>query len=469
MAELYQRERMRLSNRRYAWIDSLFALPEAVLYATSSTTSIARTVARQARLRRAVGAHPRVHRPGAPRRLDQGDRQRRPAAYIDARPRARRDAAQVPLVGEAAVPADQLGVGLHRAGDELPARRRARRVPVVAQLLRRHRGQRRQAGVLHRGAPVRRARRRGHCRCRRGPPDGPFAARAHLLGRQPHRRSRSARAPAAIACCSSATTSTATCCARASRRTGARRWSCRSWSTRSRPTTGCARRWRGSISWTAELIHLDSEINERQAAMRTLQKLDDRARRWPADLPAAKRAVKEAIEKLRARRCARRRRSTARVEARDRRRVQPALGPAVPRGLRGQQVRRAGRGLRLRLHEPRLELPLLLADAVLPRPARPHAPRTLARGRERLAPSRRVRQRKRRDERLASSRPQRRAPRRSRRPRRRRPGRSLDDAAQQARRSPAARGARSTNQTAAAMTARGDAAMRASGAEAARA
>jgi HAD superfamily 5'-nucleotidase-like hydrolase len=33
MAELYQRERMRLSNRRYAWIDSLFALPEAVLYA----------------------------------------------------------------------------------------------------------------------------------------------------------------------------------------------------------------------------------------------------------------------------------------------------------------------------------------------------------------------------------------------------------------------------------------------------
>jgi HAD superfamily 5'-nucleotidase-like hydrolase len=30
--ELYQRDRMRLSNPRYAWIDSLFALPEAVLY-----------------------------------------------------------------------------------------------------------------------------------------------------------------------------------------------------------------------------------------------------------------------------------------------------------------------------------------------------------------------------------------------------------------------------------------------------
>jgi 5'-nucleotidase len=33
VGELYQRERTRLSSRRYAWIDSLFALPEAVLYA----------------------------------------------------------------------------------------------------------------------------------------------------------------------------------------------------------------------------------------------------------------------------------------------------------------------------------------------------------------------------------------------------------------------------------------------------
>ncbi|HVR63806.1 MAG TPA: HAD-IG family 5'-nucleotidase [Polyangia bacterium] len=33
VSDLYQSERTRLSNRRYAWIDSLFALPEAVLYA----------------------------------------------------------------------------------------------------------------------------------------------------------------------------------------------------------------------------------------------------------------------------------------------------------------------------------------------------------------------------------------------------------------------------------------------------
>ena len=41
-----------------------------------------------------------------------------------ARRRAGRDAAQAALVGQAAVPADQLGVGLHRRGDELPAGRR---------------------------------------------------------------------------------------------------------------------------------------------------------------------------------------------------------------------------------------------------------------------------------------------------------------------------------------------------------
>jgi HAD superfamily 5'-nucleotidase-like hydrolase len=33
VGELYQRERTRLGHKRYAWIDSLFALPEAVLYA----------------------------------------------------------------------------------------------------------------------------------------------------------------------------------------------------------------------------------------------------------------------------------------------------------------------------------------------------------------------------------------------------------------------------------------------------
>ncbi len=114
VGELYQRERMRLSNRRYAWIDSLFALPEAVLYACLVDYFDRSDARRQARLHDAVGAHPRVHRPRPPRRIDQGDRQRRADRLHRARRGAGRDAAQVPLVGQAAVPADELGVGLHR-------------------------------------------------------------------------------------------------------------------------------------------------------------------------------------------------------------------------------------------------------------------------------------------------------------------------------------------------------------------
>ena len=48
-----------------------------------------------------------------------------------------------------------------------------------------------------------------------------------------------------------------------------------------------------------QLIHLDSEINERQNAMRTLQKLGAEAP-LAGHLPAAKRQIKDAIEKLRA-------------------------------------------------------------------------------------------------------------------------------------------------------------------------
>ena len=73
---------MRLSNQRYAWIDTLFALPEAVLYAAWSTTSIA-TRRPRSPTTDAVRAHPRVHRRGAPRRLAQGDRQRQLLDYVE--------------------------------------------------------------------------------------------------------------------------------------------------------------------------------------------------------------------------------------------------------------------------------------------------------------------------------------------------------------------------------------------------
>ena len=132
------------------------------------------------------------------------------------------------------------------------------------------------------------------------PPDGPFQ-RGRIYSGGNIKRIPGARArPAAIACCSSATTSTATCCARASRRTGARRWCCKSWSTRSRCTTVCAPELSRLDRLDAELIHLDSEINERQsgdahAAEAGATESAGRRRRR-----RRKRAVKDAIEKLRA-------------------------------------------------------------------------------------------------------------------------------------------------------------------------
>jgi 5'-nucleotidase len=48
----------------------------------------------------------------------------------------------------------------------------------------------------------------------------------------------------------------------------------------------------------AELIHLDGELNERQVALRTLQKIEDDPS-TDASVAAAKRTIKEAIEKLR--------------------------------------------------------------------------------------------------------------------------------------------------------------------------
>ena len=55
--------------------------------------------------------------------------------------------------------------------------------------------------------------------------------------------------------------------------------------------------------------------------------------------------------------------------------LQPVLGPAVQGRKREQPLRRAGGAVRVHLHEPGLELPALLADAVLPLAARPDAAR----------------------------------------------------------------------------------------------
>ena len=184
VAELYQRERTRLSTRRYAWIDSLFALPEAVLYAVL-VDYFDRTRRRAKPDYTTLWEHIRecidlAHRDGSIKAIVSA----RAPRLRRARRRAGRDAAQVPLVGEAAVPAHQLGVGLHRAGDELPARRRRGGLPVVAQLLRRDR---RSAPASRSSSP--RSARSSSSTHEGEPADAepvgrPVPARPHLLGRQ---------------------------------------------------------------------------------------------------------------------------------------------------------------------------------------------------------------------------------------------------------------------------------------------
>ena len=345
----------------------------------SSTTSTPRRPGKP-RLRARCGEDIRecidlAHRDGSIKAIVSADLGRlhraRPEALAD-------DAAQVPLVGEAAVPAHQLGLGLHRRGDELPARRRAAGVPVVAQLLRRHRRQRR---ASRSSSPSERAVRRA--RRATGEPTaqavgGPAPARARLPGRQPpassrsgpraQRRSRALRRRSHLRRHAALEEVVDLAHGDDPAGAGARDRRC---------TTACAPSWRGSTASTPSCIHLDAELNERQAAMRSLQKLAATRRLATASSAAQARRQGRDREAARAS-CAQTAAQHRSARGRDRRRLQPVLGPALPRGQRDQQVRRAGRGLRLRLHEPRLELPLLLADAVLPRPARPHAARTLA-------------------------------------------------------------------------------------------
>ena len=376
--ELYQRERMRLSNNRYAWIDSLFALPEAVLYAClveyfdrqPETESKPSYSTLWEHIRECIDL---AHRDGSIKAIVSEhlvDYVERDEGLAETLHKFRSSGKRLFLLTNSAW-------DYTSPGDELSARRRARRVSVVAQLLRRDRGQRRQAGVLHRGASVHRA---GHGRHAADP----------IRGQGPR-------------------------CAVPARARSTPGGNIKTFQTRARASGdrvlfvgdhiyGDMLRSRKSSNWRtamvlqelehevsmydrlrpelagldrldAELVHLDSELNERQR--RCARCRSCRPSRPTGDkLSAAKRTVKDSIEKLR-RDLRAAAVETPRRRGGDRRRLQPLLGPDLPRGLRGQQVRRTGRGLRLRLHQPRLQLPLLLADAVLPRPARPHAARTL--------------------------------------------------------------------------------------------
>ena len=149
----YRNEKINLSSDRYEWIDTLFGLPEAVMYTTLVDWADRQTGTVDydklfGDIRTAIDE---AHRDDTLKSVIKA----RPAVVHRQGSAARRDAAQVPQLGQEAVPADQLALRLHDRRDELPARRRAQGVPVVAQLLRHRDRRRREAGVLQRAAPVR--------------------------------------------------------------------------------------------------------------------------------------------------------------------------------------------------------------------------------------------------------------------------------------------------------------------------
>ena len=189
---LYRLERISLSSPRYAWIDTLFALPEAVMYSAMVDYFEKQKGGKGVGydklwqdIRECIDeAHRddtmKQHHQGQPRRLHrQGSG-------------AGADAAQVPLVGQEAVPADQLAVGLHRRGHDAPARRGAAGVSSWRNYF---------DIVIVAGAkpafftdklPVRRDRRR---RQRQGPALGRRSRATHLPGRQRRRLRRWRRRP----------------------------------------------------------------------------------------------------------------------------------------------------------------------------------------------------------------------------------------------------------------------------------
>ena len=149
----YRNEKINLSSDRFEWIDTLFGLPEAVMYTTlvdwaDRTTGTVDYDKLFGDIRTAIDE---AHRDDTLKSVIKADL----AGVHRQGSAARRDAPQAPQLGQEAVPADQLALRLHRRRDELPARRRAQGVPVVAQLLRHRDRRRRQAGLLQRAASVR--------------------------------------------------------------------------------------------------------------------------------------------------------------------------------------------------------------------------------------------------------------------------------------------------------------------------
>ncbi len=269
----YRNEKINLSSDRCEWIDTLFGLPEAVMYTT--LVDWADQPDRHRRLRQAVRRHPHRDRRGAPRRHAEERDQGGPAVVHRQGPAARRDAAQVPQLGQEAVPADQLALRLHRRvvmsylldGERkaYPSWRNYFDIVIVGGAKPAFFNELRPFVQIDpaTGAPIDERR------------DQAPVARQGLPGRQRRRVRADDRHQAASRCSTSATTSTATSCGCASSTCGAPRWCCRSSSARSRSAIGSRRR-----SSDLELLdrrhrNLESEIDYQTLRLKKIQRLLD--------------------------------------------------------------------------------------------------------------------------------------------------------------------------------------------------
>ena len=164
---LYHSKKIRPATPRYHWIDTLYALSEAALYAALVEAMEKRGLAIDyaktfTDIRECIDE---AHRDGT---ILETVAARLPALRQQG-PRARADAPQAAQRRQEALPADELALVVHRQDDDLPARRRDERVPALAQLLRRRHRRRHQARLLP-GAPAADGARRREARARRRSP-----------------------------------------------------------------------------------------------------------------------------------------------------------------------------------------------------------------------------------------------------------------------------------------------------------
>ena len=217
LRELYHSKKIRPATPRYHWIDTLYALSEASLYAALVDAFERRGLAID--YAQDLRRHPREHRRGAPRRHHPRHRDVRLPPLRRARPRPRPDAAQAPQQREEALPPHQLALAVHRRDDDVPPRRRDGRVPDAGGTTSTSSSSPRPSPRSSRSTGRYGARRRDACATGRVPP----RAGQGLRGGQPRTTSSAALGVRATRCSTSATTSTATSCGARRRAPGARR------------------------------------------------------------------------------------------------------------------------------------------------------------------------------------------------------------------------------------------------------